>query len=86
MNTKGYLIRHLTVFRLAWLVYIAVISIRCALHGYARYGVGGLVFGLVVGTFLGVMSAYIVSFLLAIIVKTGSTILGRCKSSVRKKL
>ena len=72
--------------RLAWLIYVAVVAVRCAMYGYGKNGVGGLFLGLVIGILVGAMSATIWYYLLFFILKIGRYIFRPSKHSVGGKI
>jgi hypothetical protein len=77
-NIKGL------ILILTLLGYISVVAIRGAFYGYARNGIPGSVLGLAIGTFVGSLTAFFWYWIYAIIFKIGSSIVRRCKGSVRE--
>ena len=72
--------------RLAWLIYVVVVAVRCAMYGYGKNGIGGLFLGLVIGILVGAMSATIWYYLFFFIVKIGRFVFRRSKDSVGSKI
>jgi hypothetical protein len=69
---------------LTLLGYVSIVAIRGAFYGYARNGIPGSVLGLAIGTFVGFLSAFVWCWVYTIIFKIGSSIVRRCKGSVRE--
>jgi hypothetical protein len=71
--------------RLAWLIFVAVVAVRCAMYGYGKNGIGGLFLGFVLGILVGAMSATIWYYLFFFIFKIGRYIFRPSKHSVEGK-
>ena len=79
LNSRFQVQMLLNVFRL---IFIIVVAFQCALFGYSRDGVLGLILGLVIGGGVGFLSSYIWVLVFALIFQAYGIVTRLSKHSV----